>query len=695
MRLASGLLLLLAALSVPADDARRSFRLPSVSLRQPILWGYTAEAADGTALAFGGQDQTAADGRGRTRLRLDGRWQALYPTLRQANPLQRYHDRVRALRETWKDSLAAGRRLYLRGHPAEETRRQARESLLPALRQTLSAVVALANELDRLPDLPAYEAGQVRVSLALLHQAVKDGRSLTERAEVAVDPTLPGGLRAAQVLLEKAAEPLDAEPPPRALSPIVHEPRSGLFVLFGGDHLDYLTADTWIFNPAGRRWQQRHPVAAPPPRANHKLRANGDGTITLTGGYTYTSSTDYMGGQYADVGDGEWTYDLAKNTWTGKGKAGASDARAYRTGPFLPEFFLAGPAPDAAAVQKRLTSLPANTWVTMAPPQLPQLNRDWGTAVLDPDRDLILRWSGGHCAHGGTDVLHYHLGSNRWELSAPVEFPLGQLYVNTEYPEGVNFNLRPWVTGHTYQNYGYDLGSRKMLFAGRQAHTYVYDPDRADWAGRFAKPAGMTYNDCFYTLTCTSTPRGLVCWTGDGRLFRHEAARREWVELKLNGRLPGAVVDNSTVVYDSRRDRLLVARKPYGDRARFDGVLHAVDLKTLAVNKLQPKGREAATAISYLCQIRYDVESDLFLVGATLPAGADGRRRTPAYDPAGDRWVSLAVGGTDPSGKAGRNVSLGLMYDAKRRLFWAVDARSQVFALRLDLKAAEPRDLGE
>ena len=30
-----------------------------------------------------------------------------------------------------------------------------------------------------------------------------------------------------------------------------------------------------------------------------------------------------------------------------------------------------------------------------------QINRDWGTAVLDPDHDLLLRWSGGHCAHGG------------------------------------------------------------------------------------------------------------------------------------------------------------------------------------------------------------------------------------------------------------------------------------------------------
>ena len=46
------------------------------------------------------------------------------------------------------------------------------------------------------------------------------------------------------------------------------------------------------------------------PRANHRLKA-ADGKATLSGGYAYTSTTDYCGGQYKDVGDGEWVYDLA------------------------------------------------------------------------------------------------------------------------------------------------------------------------------------------------------------------------------------------------------------------------------------------------------------------------------------------------------------------------------------------------
>jgi hypothetical protein len=231
-----------------------------------------------------------------------------------------------------------------------------------------------------------------------------------------------------------------------------------------------------------------------------------------------------------------------------------------------------------------------------------------------------------------------------------------------------------------------------MVFAGRHAHSYFYDPDRADWTGRAPKPPGMVYNDCFYTLTLTSTPSALYCWTQNGKLFRHE--KDGWTELALAGaKLPGAVVDNSTVVQDAKRDRLLFWRKGYGDKNVYDGEIHAVDLKSLQVSALGPAGSGGAAEVPYLCQIRYDAANDLLLVGGTLPPGDDGFRRTPAYDPEKNRWVSLRIGGQDPSGKKGRNVSLGMMYDAKRKLFWAVDTDSRVFVLRLVPATADLRPL--
>lgn len=488
-------------------------------------------------------------------------------------------------------------------------------------------------------------------------------------------------LREKQEALEAEADALDAEPAPRALTAIAWDAKTKLFVLFGGDHLDYLTNDTWTFDPAIPKWTLRRPATAPPPRARHTLTAAGDGKVVLNGGYTYTSNTDYVGGQYRNLADGEWTYDVEADTWSGTGVA---STRVYRKGRLHPDHYLQGPAPDRKFADT-LKDLPANTWVATKPPQLPALNRDWGSAVYDPDRDLILRWSGGHSAHGGTDVLHYHTNSNRWELTMPVEFPLGQLYTNTEYPEGVNFNRRPWVTGHTYQSYGYDSRYRKMFFVGRKSDCFVWDPDLGDWSGRFAKPKEMTYGDAYYTLTLTPTPSGLVCWTKDGRLFVLDGT--QWIERPLKGKLAGSVVDNSTLAYDAKRDRLLFWRKGYGDKNPYDGEIQAVD-KDGVVSSLAPEGKAAAVAVPYLCQIRYDVTNDLLLVGGTLPGG-----RTPAYDPAGNRWVSLQIGGDDPSGKKGRNVSLGLMYDAKRKLFWAVDTNSQVFVLRVDLSTADLKPL--
>ncbi|KKL22651.1 hypothetical protein LCGC14_2433290, partial [marine sediment metagenome] len=64
-----------------------------------------------------------------------------------------------------------------------------------------------------------------------------------------------------------------------------------------------------------------------------------------------------------------------------------------------------------------------------------------------------------------------------------------------------------------------------------------------------------------------------------------------------------------------------------------------------------------------------------------------------AYDCAANKWVSLKIGGPNPAGKKGRNVSLGLMYDAKRDLLWAVDTGGNIYALRLDAKTADAEDL--
>ena len=732
-----------ASASRAADPAQlHPYRLPSVNIKQPVIWGSTCEAPDGTALSFGGEDRDSDDGLAHTRLRVGGKWGDIRDTF----PLdgrQKVRGRVWELRERQKDLLARARTFYFSGLSNEQVAKSSVPAELAQQENQLAADVVVA---FKEADMATARHGAVASAWPTVPPLI-DAKAGCQRLarmlqESGVTPELLTAMRQLRVDLEQVADALSAEPPARALSPIVYEPHTKRFFLFGGDHGDYLTNDLWVFDPQYRQWSLRHVDSAPPPRANHTWKTTGDGRLVLSGGYTYFSNTDYMGGQYIDLADGDWTYDVGENKWTrglsppaafakkyGTVPHPAATTRTYRTGPFLPEFFFGTkvPPPDAAAFQAWLAALPANVWTRTNPPRLPQVNRDWGTAVLDPTRDLILRFSGGHCAHGGSDVLQFHLATNRWELCYPVEFPLGQLYDNTEYPGGWNFNHRPWVSGHTYQNYGVDPLSQKMIFLGHSPWGYIYDPDRGDWTTRFQLPRAMDYSGSFYTLTTTATPHGLVCWTQPGDVFLFDARglspiseparglspfsesaeknppRRtppggspigpEWHQLKLTGEpLPGAEVDSSTFVYDSHRDRLLFVRKQYGNE-RFQGEVYSLDMKSLQVGHLSPAGKSHAGDIPYLCQLRYDVANDLLLVGGTLPPGSDGLRRTPAYDCAANKWISLKITGDDPSGHEGRNVSLGLLYDAQRHLFWGCDTHSNVFVLRPDVGSADVKDL--
>jgi hypothetical protein len=685
-----------------APKKSEPYRLPAVDLKPRVIWGATCEGPAGTGLAFGGQDQQADDGRPHTRVLRDGAWVDIRDDLRAANPLQRWHAEATALARRQGLVLASARSTWFDGLGSPPQGLSLLGMLARDQREVLADLRALAAEVRGGPaagsGAAAVQAKAAAGRLAVAEALLPAAEALTQ----AVTPAVLKAMGAARVEIEIAADALGAEPPPRALSPIVYEPASGLFVLFGGDHFDYLTNDTWVFDPKSGRWAQRHPATAPPPRANHTLTAGGDGKVVLTGGYTYSSSTWYCAGQYVDLDDGPWTYDVAADAWSGPADGVPPGSRTYRTGPFHPDHFFEGPPPDAAGTEKALADLPVNRWVMLEPPRVPRQNRDWGTVRLDPDRDQILVWSGGHSAHGGTDVLHYHLGTNRWELPYPVAFPLGQLYANTAYPDGYTFNCRPWPTGHTYQNYAYDPLSKTLLFTGRPRYTYVYDPDVADWVGRFEKPPGMIYNSCFYTLTLEATPRGVFCWgqgpeREDGLVHRFDAKQKAWRRVDIEGRLPEPAVDFSTMVYDAKRDRLLALRTPYGKKP--DGQAYELDLEALRARPLEPVNRQAAAGREYtIDRACYVPGADLMLLCTLLPADGDALRRHVAYDCERNRWVSLAIGYESgergPLAPTAVRRSVGLVHDGRRDLVWGVDTNGlRVFVLRFDAAEADVQPL--
>jgi hypothetical protein len=704
--LTAGLLAVLAsALPAPAQKAKPEFcSAPQADLSKPIIWGAQCKLSDDLGLAFGGCDQAADDGTAHTRVVKAGQWLDIHDDLRKANPLQLLHDTVRSVGDQIKDAFAAARSIYFGGAAPDDQGKAAAANLAPALEKAARGIASATAALQAMqaPDRePLDAAGQAGLERALARLADAD-RALTAATAILKSAVSPGACKAlwsAQVALEQAAASLDAEPAPRALSPIAYDAKTKQFVLFGGDHLDYLTNDTWVFDPAKQRWEQRHPKSAAPPRANHTLTAIGDGKVRLSGGFTHNNADIwYMGPLYQLRDDGDWVYDVATNTWTSlAGQRGvAPDQREYRTlACFLPQGFIeAGARPDAAANEAKLKALPPNTWVVMDPPLKPRVNRDWGSTCIAPDRDVLLRWSGGHCAHGGSDVPMYHFASNRWELSFPVEFCLGQCYSNTSYPTGFNFNRRPWVSGHTYKCFEYDPLAKLMVFVGHNPWSYLFDPAAADWIGRTRKPGDMSYDSSFYTLTCCQTPAGIYCWTARGAVFAFDAKTRAWQPVKLTGdRLPASAVDHCGMGYDSQRDRLICFPTAYGQP--FSGQAYALDRKSGAVKRLDPSGMAGAQAIpSFLRELAYLPNADLLVdVGSTLPADSAGIRPTPAYDCAANAWIALTIAGPAPAGKDGRNVSAGAAYDAKRGLIWATDADGQVYVLRLDAASVARKHL--
>ncbi len=683
-----------AAVRVSAQATKkkppRPIRLKAVSLKQPIIWGSECAGPDGFALAFGGQDQASGDGRPHTRIKVDGQWKPIVDKLRKANPLQLLRRDVWTVRGKLKDAVAKARFAYFEGKPSAA-------EAASLMKTAAGQIVAVKAELTaKAGTLQAYSRGQGKRALGHVTPAAAAVKKTAGRLTKALSADDIKNLHAAQIHLERAAAALGAEPPGRALSPIVYDAKSKLFVLFGGDHLDYLTNDTWVFDPATTQWRQRHAKAAPPPRANHTLVA-ADGKVTLTGGYTYFNDIWYCGGPYLNLGDGAWVYDIAADRWTSPaGRNGTDDdTRVYRRKEFHPDFFLQGPAPDAAAFAKKLKELPANTWVRTKPPHRPKMNRDWGTAVIAPAYDVMLRFSGGHSAHGGSDVPIFHFATNRWELTFPIELPLGQTYSNTSYPTGYNLNRRPWPTGHTYKSYAFDPVSKLMVFVGQRSEFFLFDPAVGDWVGKAAKPKGMSYNSCFYTLMCCRTPGAIVCWTKLGTMFRFDGRARQWKPFKTNGEtLPGAHVDSSGIDCNTKRNRMLLFPARYG-KGTYDGQVISVDLTTGRAAKLNPAGVDGIKVAPKLFREScYVPAADLVLfAGTSLPPGNDGIRATPAYDCASNRWVALKIPGPHPAGKRGRDVSLGQMYDAKRGLIWCVDTNGNIFVCRLDPKTVAKRDL--
>lgn len=570
--------------------------------------------------------------------------------------------------------------------------------------------------------------------------------------------------RACQRQVEELAEAHYPVPCSRRNSPLVYDPRHRVFVLFGGDHQDYLLNDTWILDLERGAWRRAQPDAAPSPRAGHAFVAlPKSGKLALYEGYEQSTSTDYGAVPFRMLSPVQlWLYDVPTNRWElsarwtapMKGEdegiapvsyfyggeahnryaapplaagpddqlvlaagdtqgiywcrwkrpattwllpaiprardealraelAVAPNSRLYRPGIFRAEFCeVDDPPPDTG-----LDQLPPNQWVKLpAPPRNPCQGcrgRDWSTSVWDSDREQILLWGGGHCVRSSSPVVHYSPTSGRMVEG----FDADESYGSNSPADGTlaydsSLVGRPFVSVHNYKHYAYDPKG-KMLVSARG---YLYDPDRMDWLRH--EKLSLPFQFRWGSTVVASTPHGVVAWAGkpngeDGGLWLFDRSGG-WIALRPEGKLFVPWCDTHGMVYDSKRDRLVLTGIGGGYGKTNDGSFLTFDFATRALRPLVPEHSELGKTSGCLREVVYVEHLDWILLGHTLRTGdaKTGKAYTRVYDCRRNR-LGLLDAGKVPDGH-----DAGWMYDARRKLAYSFSVHGETWALRIEPASA-------
>jgi hypothetical protein len=673
----------------------------------PGTWAYSPEQNEWRRLAFGSETM---------------------------NGLQKEAERLRLRAHA---AVTACRNRYYAAETPENARRRLSELAGEILKAAdLEALSAKAKE--ALAGAKGYEKTQLERAGPELAAALAGHRKLLAEADAPLNAEKIAAAGQVEARLRRAAESLCSEPPPRCYSPMAYDGQSRRIVLFGGSALTRALADTWLYDPATRSWEERRPELSPSPRLGHGLVfLPKSKKVVLVGGWrgVYTVGCNSFYGE--SLVPEAWQYDVAADKWTllkqwgkehnkggaafpppgnnpqvfavdendvvltvagggkspatwacrmdpvatdpaGTAKAGVGPGAEHHPLECTPEWYDArAPAPDAKAVEAELKALPVNRWVRRPAGGVLRPTNAYCTVAFDSDRDEIVTFVGGHATWHGADVARYSLSADRWHTDHRAQPPLSFGYFASGGSYGYGF--RPWLGVHTWGGYAYDPAIRKLVvLTGMHSFTHVFDPD----AGEFERPKVRLppEGEGWTTGTC-STPQGICAWIGvsdaPAALWRLEDGGAAWRRLPVKGgKLPRPGTDASSLAYDSRRDRLLIMP------ADAKGDLLAYDLRSGELSRLEAGGRENAPGNYRECEYCASRDMLVELMGS-------------AYDIAKNAWVKLPVDtselakGSKAQPRAADNTQ-GMVYDPKRDLFWAVNGywNKGVFVLRLGAAGA-------
>ena len=490
---------------------------------------------------------------------------------------------------------------------------------------------------------------------------------------------------------------LKVEPPARCNSRMVYDAKNKLIVLFGGDAQDRGLADTWVFDVTTRQWRQQAPKRSPHPRSCHAMAyLSKSGLVLLAGGlavapwnqqktlareaWLYDAGADTWRPLAVDVPNCDWAsmenipgtdevifvtarryaqdrktyrfrYDATVARGADRGVAGGTSAvKTERT----VQWYQAVPPADEDAHARFVAALPTNRWVEAKVPKSAK-GRTWGTAIFDTHRGRAMKWGGGHSGYQGTDMAFYDMATGRFSIDRTPAFTPEPFQRWSRRPAGRTFFNQPW-TRHMRHTCAYDRVRKLGVFTdagGSQWYdratdkqvrmTWLYDGGQRRWLEPIGQPfpGGGTRSPI-----AVPTPTGVVV-SQLGKLYRFvgQAGKPEswgWREIKIVGPDRPRQHEHMTIVYDSKRDRLvfLSAAKRSGDWGhRGDG---APQLWFFSMTDRRWRANPTPAAGGVVTrEAVYMPDQDAIL--AYGPAGKDDPVWTRVHLCGENRWIPLTI----------------------------------------------------
>jgi len=646
-------------------------------------------------------------------------------------PMKALGEKAKALRWQAKALLGATSNRF----DITETDAEAKADLSGKAAELAAAAEKLAADVTAAA-LSGAEETAGDVALRRLKAAGAAVKAVAPKLGGKITPEIIAEVRAARVIFEQVVDALAVEPPGRARSQIAYDPVHKKIVLFGGDGLDRVLSDTWVYDCATRTWEQRFPARCPAPRAGHVLAwLPKAGRIVLAGGYSRTWLAQEI-----------WTYDVAANEWTmllhvplkpedygrrqfspnaprvtaretqvgavteddvlvcvtparraritwackvdpSKADQAGTTAHAAVSGRYT--FNRIDPAdwekvanPDPGRTTQFFKAMPVNQWTSLPFARYaPGATNRWGTTAYDVDRHQLLFWGGGHATSHENDVSHFSVRGGCWTVGYHPDDPIETVYASQPTP--ISFNDRVHVPVHAYKAYCYDSAAGKMFYFDR-----AYNPAVREWEPK-AFP-GLEHRGPMRSFLAP-TPKGAVCYSDRG-LFRFDAAAGRWGTLPWKGPAFGRIwCDGHALCYDAKRHCLWLAN---------DKNIFRYDLATGAAQKLTVRKPKALEKWLLWSEQVYLPDADIILL-MRLFERPGGTLSNVAWSPEENQfyWVAL------PFVEKGKPVAFkkppfswsdALVYDPALDLVLLNNSRARkVWALKFDRRTVKMEPMAD